>query len=220
MYDLIWEFYMTDSMIFDVDGTIWDTTPVVAKAWNAALDECGLSYAHVDAKRLKGLFGLPMDDIIADILPSESRKVRERFKAMCYTNEHAYLEKEPGVLYPDITEVFKKLSESIPVFIISNCQSGYIELLLKKTGMGPYVKDFSCYGDKGLLKAENIRLMVQKYALKHPYYIGDTQMDANACKEAGVPIIYASYGFGKVEKPDAVIQKPADLLAFIQRECQ
>jgi phosphoglycolate phosphatase len=208
---------MTDSLIFDVDGTIWDTTPVVAKAWNAALDECGLSYARVDAARLKGLFGLPMDDIIADILPSEPSAVRGRFKTLCYRNEHEYLEKEPGILYPEIKEVFKKLSEVLPVFIISNCQSGYIELLLKKTGMSPYVTDFSCYGDKGLLKAENIRLMVQKHSLKHPYYVGDTQMDANACKEAGVPIIYASYGFGKVEHPDAVIQKPVDLLTFIQR---
>ncbi len=208
---------MTDSIIFDVDGTIWDTTPVVAKAWNAALDENGLSYAHVDADRLKGLFGLPMDDIIADILPKEPLSKREQFKKLCYLYEHEYLRKEPGALYPEIKEVFIKLSEKIPVFIISNCQSGYIELLLEKTGLAPYVKDFSCYGDKGLLKAENIRLTVKKYDLKHPYYVGDTQMDANACLEAGVPIIYASYGFGKVEKPDIVIEKPADLLKLIQR---
>ncbi len=203
---------MMDSLIFDVDGTIWDTSPIVAKAWNAALDACGLSYAHVDAKRLKGLFGLPMDDIIADILPHEPQDIRDRFKVLCYENEHLYLDREPGLLYPEIQDIFRRLSEKFPLFIVSNCQSGYIELLLKKTGMGPYVKDFACYGDKGLLKAANIKLMVEKHGLKSPYYVGDTQMDANACIEAGVPIIYASYGFGKVDKPDAVIGKPADLL--------
>ena len=206
---------MTDSIIFDVDGTIWDTTPIVAKAWNAALDECGLSHAHVDAARLKGLFGLPMDDIIADILPNEPPQKREEFKKLCYINEHEYLHREPGILYPKIREVFKALSEKLPLFIVSNCQSGYIELLLEKTGMGSFVKDFACYGDKGLLKAANISLIVKKHGLKHPVYVGDTQMDADACAEAGVPILYASYGFGKVASPDGVIQKPADLLKLI-----
>ncbi len=206
---------MIDSLIFDVDGTIWDTTPVVAKAWNAALDACGLSYAHVDALRLKGLFGLPMDDIIADILPNEPQDKRDMFKELCYTNEHDYLEKESGILYPEIQKVFEILSKKIPLFIVSNCQSGYIELLLDKTGMGPFVTDFACYGDKGLLKAENIRMIVKKHGLKAPYYVGDTHMDADACAEANVPIIFASYGFGKVAKPAAVIEKPADLLKMI-----
>lgn len=206
---------MIDSLIFDVDGTIWDTTPIVAKAWNAALDECGLSYAHVDAKRLKGLFGLPMDDIIADILPREPKNIRDGFKALCYRNEHEYLKNEPGILYPHIREVFETLSEKLPLFIVSNCQSGYIELMLEQTGMGPFVKDQACYGDKGLLKAANIRLIVDKYDLKHPAYVGDTQMDANACREANVPIIFASYGFGRVEAPDGVIETPSDLFKFI-----
>lgn len=208
---------MIDSLIFDVDGTIWDTTPIVSKAWNAALDRCGLSYAHVDAARLKGLFGLPMDDIIADILPKEPKATRDSFKVLCYEYEHDYINKESGILYPDIKEVFKTLSEKIPLFIISNCQSGYIELLLRKTDLAPYVTDFSCYGDKGLLKDENIRIMVKKHNLSHPYYVGDTQMDANACEKAGVPIIWAEYGFGKVKDPAAVISKPMDLIDLVKR---
>lgn len=208
---------MIDSLIFDVDGTIWDTTPIVSKAWNAALDQCGLSYAHVDAARLKGLFGLPMDDIIADILPKEPKATRDSFKVLCYEYEHDYINKESGILYPDIKEVFKTLSEKIPLFIISNCQSGYIELLLRKTDLAPYVTDFSCYGDKGLFKDENIRIMVKKHNLSHPYYVGDTQMDANACEKAGVPIIWAEYGFGKVKDPAAVISKPMDLIDLVKR---
>ncbi len=205
---------MPDSLIFDVDGTIWDTTPIVAKAWNAALDKCGLSYAHVDAKRLKGLFGLPMDDIIADILPKESSEKRNAFKTLCYTYEHDYLRKEPGILYPEIQNVFRSLSERFPLFIVSNCQSGYIELLLEATGMTPYIKDFACYGDKGLLKAENIALIVKKHNLKKAFYVGDTQMDADACEKAGVPFIFASYGFGTVTAFAKMINAPADLLSL------
>ena len=205
---------MADSLIFDVDGTIWDTTPVVEKAWNAALDECGLSYAHVTADTLKSLFGLPMKVIIEWILPNESDEVRAKFKPLCYNYEESYVERESGKLYPKMAETLEKLAEKYPLFIVSNCQSGYIELLLRKTGFAPYFKDFTCNGDTGLLKDENIKLIAKRNGLKSPVYVGDTQGDADACAKAGVPIVYASYGFGKVKSPDYTIAEPFDLISL------
>ena len=205
---------MIDSLIFDVDGTIWDTTPVVEKAWNVALDECGLSYAHVTADTLKSLFGLPMKVIIERILPNESDEVRAKFKPLCYNYEESYVEIESGKLYPKMAETLEKLAEKYPLFIVSNCQSGYIELLLRKTGFVPYFKDFTCNGDTGLLKDENIKLIAKRNGLKSPVYVGDTQGDADACAKAGVPIVYASYGFGKVKSPDYTIAEPFDLISL------
>ena len=205
---------MADSLIFDVDGTIWDTTPVVEKAWNAALDECGLSYAHVTADTLKSLFGLPMKVIIERILPNEPDEVRAKFKPLCYNYEESYVERESGKLYPKMAETLEKLAEKYPLFIVSNCQSGYIELLLRKTGFAPYFKDFTCNGDTGLLKDENIKLIAKRNGLKSPVYVGDTQGDADACAKAGVPIVYASYGFGKVKSPDYTIAEPFDLISL------
>ena len=205
---------MADSLIFDVDGTIWDTTPVVEKAWNAALDECGLSYAHVTADTLKSLFGLPMKVIIERILPNEPDEVRAKFKPLCYNYEESYVERESGKLYPKMAETLERLAEKYPLFIVSNCQSGYIELLLRKTGFAPYFKDFTCNGDTGLLKDENIKLIAKRNNLKSPVYVGDTQGDADACAKAGVPIVYASYGFGKVKSPDYTIAEPFDLISL------
>ena len=33
----------TDALILDVDGTLWDSTPIVARAWQAAVSDSGLS---------------------------------------------------------------------------------------------------------------------------------------------------------------------------------
>ena len=85
----------------------------------------------------------------------------------------------------------------IPVFIVSNCQSGYIELVMEKTGITEYVKDFECFGDTGKNKDENIKLIVERNNLKKPVYVGDTQGDYEACTKAGVPFIWAAYGFGR-----------------------
>jgi len=205
---------MTDGIIFDVDGTLWDSTPVVEEAWNQALIDIGINDVKVTADRLKGLFGLPMDEIIADILPMYSEEIRKKYKPVCYEYEDRYLRNQAGVVYPQMEEMLKILSSRYKLFIVSNCQAGYVELLYDKTGFEKYFVDHLCPGDTGLLKADNIRLIVEKYGLQNPVYVGDTQMDANACRLAGVPIVFAAYGFGSVVNPDYVIQCPMDLTSI------
>ncbi len=205
---------MTDGIIFDVDGTVWDSTPIVEQAWNRALEESGYS-VRVTADRLKGLFGLPMDDIIADLLPEASPEERTKFAPLSYKYEHEYLSENGGVVYEGFGEMLRKLYDAgFDLYVVSNCQAGYIELMLEKTGFGRYIKDHVCFGDNGLFKAENINLICERNDIKKPIYVGDTQMDADACIKAGVPIVFASYGFGRVADPDYVIDKPADLVGL------
>lgn len=52
-----------DGIILDVDGTIWNTTEIVAQAWNRAIDESFPQVPHVTADILKGQFGKTMDVI-------------------------------------------------------------------------------------------------------------------------------------------------------------
>lgn len=95
---------MVDGVIFDVDGTLWNTTPIVEKAWNQALKDSGFGDFSVTAKQLQGLFGLPMPEIIEAIMPGVPRAEREAFAPKCYSYEHEYLERESGILYPGILE--------------------------------------------------------------------------------------------------------------------
>ena len=203
---------MFDGIIFDVDGTLWNSTPIVEKAWNRALKDKGYGHISVTASQLAGLFGLPMPNIINAIMPGVPKEEQDAFAPECYKYEHAYLEKESGILYPGILETIRDLAKRHDIFIVSNCQAGYIELMLKKTGFGKYIRDHLCFGDNDKLKAKNIRIICERNGLKNPVYVGDTQMDADACIEAGVPIVFASYGFGTVKDPDYVIDSPMGLV--------
>ena len=205
----------TDGIIFDVDGTLWDSTDVVKDAWNRAFIDSGYDDPKITAKRLKGLFGLPMEDIIKDIFPNGTDEEIEKLTPVIYANEDSYLDEHGGKLYPGIIETIEKLSETIPVFIVSNCQEGYIELFMRKTGCEDRIKAHLCYGDTGLFKAENIRKIVKDHGLAAPVYVGDTIMDKEACDEAGCTFIFARYGFG--EAPDAryVIDSPEELIELV-----
>lgn len=189
-----------DSIILDVDGTIWNTTGIVADAWNLAFDKFFPQVPHVTAEILKGQFGKPMDVIADNLFPMLSKDEKKLLMEKCCEMEQAALmENTKDIAYDGVIETIKKLSRKIPVFIVSNCQSGYIEVVMEKNGIAEYIKDFECFGNTGLLKDQNIRLIIERNNLKAAAYVGDTQGDYEACKKADVPFIWAAYGFGRPE---------------------
>jgi len=189
-----------DSIILDVDGTIWDTTPIVAKAWNKAIDELFPQVPRVSADILKGQFGKTMDVIGRNLFGGLGLEDQKKLLDQCCVEEQLALEQnEEDITYPGVVETIRVLAEKVPLFIVSNCQAGYIELVIKKLGISDYISDFECFGNNGLTKDKNIKLVMERNGLKAPVYVGDTQGDLEACKLAGVPFIWAEYGFGKVE---------------------
>ena len=203
-----------DAIIFDVDGTLWDSTETVADCWKQAAAEVNAPTAHLTGARLKREFGKLLPDIglslFPDLPPAEAIAISERACDL----ENEYLLSHPVPVYDGVREVFETLSRKMPLFIVSNCQAGYIEVLLETNGLAPYVTAHLCPGDTGLEKAGNIQKIVADHHLTAPCYVGDTSGDESACREAGVPIIFAAYGFGNVDSPIACLTKPLDLLSL------
>lgn len=205
-----------DGVILDVDGTLWDSTGIVAGAWTAAVRDGGGGDLLVTSDMLKKLFGKTMSVIADNLLPELAPQKRYEIMDICCKYEHqALVDDECRICYPGVQETVQELSKIVPVFIVSNCQAGYIELFLEKTGLGPFVTDIECYGNTGKNKDENIRLLVKRNGLKHPVYVGDTQGDCDASRGAGVPFVFAEYGFGEADHKDAAIGSFGELLELV-----
>lgn len=205
-----------DGIIFDIDGTLWDSTQQVAVAWNEALRENSDIKMVLTSEILKKEFGKPLEEIIEDLFPEEGQDVRDAIAGHLYSYENDLVRKAPCHLYEGMQETVRELSKSYRLFIVSNCQAGYPEAFLENTGLADCIEAHLCPGETGLLKADNIRKIVEDYHLEDPVYVGDTAGDAMACKEAGVPMIYAAYGFGEVKDADAEIQNFFELPAVIK----
>lgn len=187
-----------DSIILDVDGTLWDTTGICARAWNAAIRDNSDAEPVLTADMLKGLFGKPMNVIFAAVFPQLTREERDRLSLICCEYEEKLLESEEVPVYEGVRETIVSLSEKLPMYIVSNCQNGYIEAFLRNLELEEYISDFMCYGDTLAPKSVTMQRLIERNGLKNPIYVGDTQGDADACRDAGVPFVYAAYGFGEV----------------------
>ena len=196
---------MKKGVIFDMDGTVWDSSEGVAKAWTVKIHEAGYTDRFVTKEDIQSVMGKPMA-VIADTLFTYTEKGPERdaLRFSCENYENEYLTENGGILYDGILETWAKLKEmGYHVYIVSNCQAGYIESFLTYYKI-PYgtpddlVEDIECYGNNFLQKDENIRLIAERNGLTAACYVGDIQSDYDATVKAGFPFIHAKYGFGTI----------------------
>lgn len=201
-----------ESLIFDIDGTLWDSTDLVAKGYNRHVCRIGLEHLQVTGEYLKGLFGRTMSEI-ADVIFAEIEAPR-RYEIMqaCMDEEHVVLEEDPcDIAYPGVVETMEVLAKNHRLFIVSNSQSGYPQLLIEKLGIGHLIQGHLCYGDTGTCKGETIRTLMERHGVTDAVYIGDTQGDMEASYMAGLPFVYCCYGFGQPEKYDAMVDSFPEL---------
>lgn len=205
-------------LLFDIDGTLWDSVPQVCASWNKVLSR----RPEADGKQLTvrdvtAMMGHTNEEIAEMMLPDKPKALREEIFTEAMIQEFKDLETEGGTFYPGTSEVLKQLSDAgYALGIVSNCGNGYIEVMLSHAAFAGLIGDFECSGRTGKPKADNIRLVLERNGCteeeyRNAVYVGDTAMDEAASRGAGVRFIYASYGFGTVKSPDAVIRSIAEL---------
>lgn len=193
-----------ESIIFDIDGTLWDSRALIAEGYNIQLRKEGLHHLQTNEDVLLQLFGRTMSDIADNLFPEFPAQERYALMDRCIASEDAYLEQHPcdTIAYPDILPTMEELAKKHRLFIVSNGQKGYPQLAAKKLGVAHLIEGYLSYGDTGTHKGETIRILMKDHNITDAVYVGDTQGDYEATQDAGIDFIWADYGFGK---PDACI---------------
>lgn len=190
---------MKKGIIFDMDGTLWDSSVQVAESWNIAAARMGYPRSPITKEEMAQVMGITMDRIAVKIFPKVPEAERPALLDACCVEENHYLRAHGGVLYPELRETLVRLRDmGWHLYIVSNCQAGYIEAFLDYYALWDLIEDRQCYGDNGLQKADNIRILAERCGLDTSVYVGDIQGDYDAACEAGVAFIHAAYGFGTV----------------------
>lgn len=204
---------MRKGLIFDLDGTLWDSTGVIRPVWNRILTAHGR--APLSEADFAGLMGLTKAAIAARVIPELDEAARTAVIDECFSAEQLELRRVGGRLYPQLRETLERLRETHPLYIVSNCAPGYLEAFFDAHGLRDCFDDWETHGGTGLNKGGNIRLVCQRNGLERAWFIGDTVSDAAAAAEAGLPFIHAAYGFGAVPEADYRIETISELPALL-----
>ena len=187
-----------DSLIFDLDGTLWDAVETYVLAWNEYFRIKAIDY-RVNKALLDSGMGLEQKLYLEKLIPQFPISQRVEIYNDVIKIQNKLIETLGGTMYEGVFDGLKSLAGKYKLFIVSNCPEFTIPHFMKWSGLGPYINDYMEHGQNFKSKAENIQLLIEKHSLKKPLYIGDTDSDAVQCAKAGVPFILMEYGFGSTE---------------------
>jgi phosphoglycolate phosphatase len=207
------------NIIFDLDGTLWDSRASIIDNWNEVLVGQNFLQNPLKLEDMNPYMGLLADDILRDILPGISEQNLAEILQLIQKNENKILLEKGGILYPNVEVLLPELAKTHSLFIVSNCQEGYIESFLQYFQFQNYFQDFESYGRTGKNKAINISLVLERNNLNpnETIYVGDTETDYLSAKENNLDFIFCEYGFGSFRNiyPEFYISDFEDLRKFI-----
>ena len=204
------------AIIFDLDGTLWDPTDTAFLSWKTTLEK-ELNGFVITKEQLKKVTGMTTEKLGETIFPNMEANKRNELTYKCIINQNDIIKSIGGLIYDDVLSELKLLSKDNDLYIVSNCQTGYIESFLEYYNIKNIIKDIECYGNNGLDKKDNIKLIIERNNIKNSVYVGDTVIDYESAKYNNIPFIYASYGFGNLETYDYVINRFVDLKDVINK---
>jgi phosphoglycolate phosphatase len=204
-----------DSIIFDLDGTLWDATIACSMAWNKAFEQCGYKNI-VDRKLIKKISGSPLDIVLTQYFTFVDEKDYDKIIESYKENEPIFMENLGGRLFPNENNTLKILCKYKKLFIVSNCLKGYIENFLFKKKLDKIFTGYKSSGETGLTKSENINQIINEYKLKSPIYVGDTKWDYEASRDNNIVFVFVKYGFGEIKNNKYEINRIDELLEIIK----
>ena len=204
------------NIIFDLDGTLWDSREQVFQAWNNALKE--ISLITLSKEELTSLMGKTNEEYKKVLFPNVNDDTANKYMKMCEMEEVKYLNKHGANIFNNVVNIIKQLNNKYNLFIVSNCQSGYIESFLNYYQLNDYITDIECNGNTGLNKSKNIQLLIDRNKINHYNccYVGDTTGDYEASKNNDILFIYAKYGFGDCKNTKYSINEINDLEKLLE----
>ena len=178
-------------LIFDLDGTLWDATKTICLAWQEILN----NYKTVSLEEIKSVMGKTGTEIMSLLFPELDNNLQQELLHKMEQNELVWISKIGASLYNQVEETIKELSKEYNLYIVSNCQQGYIESFLNYYKLNDYFKDIECNGNTNQNKSYNIKLIMERNNINNAVYIGDTYKDYLSSKDNNIPFIFSSYGF-------------------------
>ena len=206
------------AIIFDLDGTLADTFPMIVSAWNAAVSpHTGKTYSDAE---VISRFGIPDPQMIRRELPGPAGDEADKVY-------HAYYEAHHGTvaLFPGVREMLTELHRrAIPMGVMTGKGHRTAKITLGTARHRAVLRRGRHRRRRHASKARSRGPAAGRAASEHPAaqcaFVGDSPADIPAGKAAGMLTIAAGWHSVYLDEiralePDVWAKHPGDLLALL-----
>lgn len=190
-----------DSLIFDMDGTLWDAVDTYVASFNEGYKTMKVNKL-ITPEDLGHMMGWEKRKVLAHVLPEYDFETQDKIYEEINKARAKLIPELGGILYEGVKDGLARLSTRYKLFIVSNCPEHVIRYFMRWADIEEYITDEMAHGVNSMPKNHNIKILIERHNLQNPVYIGDTETDSLESKLAGLPFIFLSYGFGKTEDYD------------------
>lgn len=212
-----------DLVIFDVDGTVLDTSEGVISAVKHTIEE--MKFDMLPDEVIAGFIGPPIQDSFANIYGLSGSILQDI--ALVFRSYYKKVDLLKAVPYNGIHTVFKELlKRNIAAAIATYKREDYALTLLKYFNFDKYTDNIHGGDHENKLKKKDIiELCISQSGISDKsrvVMIGDTNHDAVGAELVGVDFIGVTFGFGfKTEEDVAKVKnvgsasKPLNILNYL-----
>lgn len=207
---------MLKLLIFDLDGTLVDSSVDITNAINHAIEPAGI--APLTTKKVISMVGYGITQLVEGIVPPEfSEEVLKRF--LQHYSGHIIDNTRP---YPGVTETLSKLG-NYKKSVISNKKEALSKEVMDRLGLSGFF-DFILGSDSTTERKPSpepiYKALKQAGVTKNEaIIIGDSDIDIKAGKAAGIKTLAVTYGFRKKEDltgADHIIDSFEELISVLK----
>ncbi len=203
---------MISKLIFDLDGTLWETKDSFLYAYEKLSEEFPLK-RKASENEILSFLGVKFKDLVDGLFKDDSDKALISSKGLGYSIE--YMINNPKTYSSDIEYLFSELSKKYDIYIVSNCPGKYLEAFYSISSVKKYVKaDYTIEDGR---KEDNIKKITDSYRDK-AVFVGDSYTDYEAIENhRKVFFVFAKYGYIRAHNYDYSIDSLDEILEVIPK---
>ena len=210
-------------VVFDLDGTLVDSSLDLANAVNAALRRADAAAAALSLETVRSFVGSGARNLVARSLAHAGIAMPPEDALPLFMEEYERRLTENTRFYPGVEDVLDRLAAH-PLAVLTNKPGDMSRRILDALGAGP--RFFRVYGGGDLPTRKPdpdglLRLMAESMATPSTtVMVGDSSVDVRTGRAAGAWTVGVRYGFDPesllAEPPDALFDTLAELPAFME----
>ena len=207
---------MKYGIIFDLDGTLWEVSDNTYESVNEVCKKYKINCVSKDI--VISCFGLDKNDTSLKYFPALDKDFRLKLMDEIALVNIDKLKLSGGNIYDGVKDTLELLSKKYDLYIVSNTANNeYIDAFLDGNNVRKYFKDYIAASSINISKSDAIKKIIDNDNINRAIYVGDTIYDLEASKDAGIPFIWAKYGFGKSINTNYCIDKFSDISLIIDK---